>query len=97
MLAATLLFAVSCGDDDDDAGGGDTDTDSDSDSDTGECSPVEWGSGLIIDQAVSNWSQTGYIDSDLDGVVEQQEVEFTLEDVHCTGKESMVVIYGDTS
>ena len=102
-LALGLLIglATACGDDDDSGGGGDTDTDTDADTDTDtdadECEEVEWGSGLKIGEAVSNWSQSGYIDSDLDGVVEQEEVEFDLELIHCTGKEAMVIIYGDTS
>ena len=75
----------------------DTDTDADTGADTGDCTDIEWGSGLKIGEAVSNWVQTGYIDSNLDGVVEQEEVEFDLDLIRCTGKESMVIVYGDTS
>jgi hypothetical protein len=96
VLGLALCGTLACGDDDDDAGG-DTDTDGDTDSNTGECSAVAWGSGLNNGEAVSNWIQFGYIDSDLDGFVEQEEVQFDLELIHCTGKESMVIVYGDTS
>lgn len=95
-LGLLLALTTACGDDDD-SGGTDGGTDTDADTDTGPCSEVEWGSGLKTGDAVSNWVQSGYIDGDLDGVVEQEEVEFDLDLIHCSGKESMVIVYGDTS
>ena len=100
LLASCLLLAVTACDDGggDDGEGGDPDGgDSDVDSDTGECSAVEWGSGLKIGEKVSNWAMSGYIDNDGDGVVEELEVDYDFELIHCTGKQSMVLIYGDTS
>lgn len=83
-------------------GDGDADTDSDTDADTdsdtdGDCPAVTWGAGLNIGQPVANWSQSGYIDGNDDGVVEQVEVDFDLEQIHCTGKEALIVVVGDTS
>jgi hypothetical protein len=77
----------------------DADSDSDSDSDGDECLPITWGSGSTVGNPVANWSQTGYIDGDGDGVVEQTEVTFNLEDVRCSTNrpKSMVVIIGDTT
>jgi len=72
----------------------DTDTDADADSD---CPPVTWGQGLIKGKIVANWVQSGYIDSNNDGVVEQQDVQFSLEDIHCSGMESLILIVGDTT
>jgi len=99
MLGSLIAFATACADDDDSGGSGDADTDTDTDTDTDadECIEIEWGSGLKEGEAVSNWVQTGYVDADLDGVVEQEEVEFDLNLIHCTGKEAMVIVYGDTS
>jgi len=97
-LGLLVALAPACDDDDDGAGGdSDTDTDTDTDTDADQCEDIEWGSGLKVGEAVSNWVQSGYIDSDLDGVVEQEEVEFDLDLIRCTGKESMVIVYGDTS
>jgi hypothetical protein len=75
----------------------DTGVDTDADSDTGECPEVEWGSGLEVGQPVANWQHSGFIDSDDDGVVEEEEVAFSLWQIHCTGKQSLVVMVGDTS
>lgn len=75
----------------------DADTDSDSDTDTGECSQVEWRSGLEVGQPVADWQHYGFIDGDDDGFVEEDEVSFTLWQIHCTGKQSLVVMVGDTS
>jgi hypothetical protein len=44
---------------------------------------------------VPNWTQKGYIDSDGDGAIsaaEQVEVTFSMEDLHCAGVKSVVVI-----
>jgi hypothetical protein len=93
-LGSLAGLAAACGDDDDgasDDAGTDTDTDSD------VCEEIEWGSGLKAGETVSNWVQSGYIDADLDGVVEQEEIEFDFELIHCTGKEALVIVYGDTS
>ena len=78
----------------------DGDTDSDADSDTGtsdDCTAIAWGSGFTLGEPVSNWSFSGYIDSDDDGFVEQVEVDFTLEDIGCSGKQSVVYFIGDTT
>jgi hypothetical protein len=102
--AALLALGVAAceeGDDDDDgtgpdAGGADG-GDSDADSDADVCEPpFEWGSGLEQYEIPANWELTGYIDADGDGLVEEEEVEFTLEDIHCMGVQSLVVIVGDT-
>lgn len=97
VLAFALVFAGGCvGDDDDDDN---ATPDGGSDTDTGDwvCPDVEWGSGMSTGNAVSNWAMSGFIDGDLDGVVEQEQVDFTLEDIHCTGQQSLVVMWGDTS
>jgi hypothetical protein len=73
---------------------GDTD---DSDVDVDDCTDVAWGSGLEVGETVANWTQTGYIDSNGDGVVEQEEVEFSLEDVNCDGVDAMVLIIGSST
>ena len=88
------------GDTDGDSDGdsdGDTDGDTDGDSDgDGDCPDVAWGSGLEIGQIVANWTQSGYIDSDGDGTVEQTEVNFSLDDIHCD-VQSIVLIIGAKS
>jgi hypothetical protein len=76
---------------------GSADGGSDTVTGTGECAPVAWGSGLVVGQPVADWQATGYADGDGDGVVEQQKVSFSLEDVHCTGKRAMVLLVGDLS
>jgi hypothetical protein len=100
-LALALGLAAACDESGDGEGGGDADSDSDSDGDTdtstGPCSEVPWGGGFSIGSAVANWEQPGYIDGDLDGVVEEEEVTFTLEDIHCAGIESIVFVAGDTA
>jgi hypothetical protein len=102
LLAAGLvaLFAAAC-----DKGGGGSPldnglppgSDSDTDGDADQCTEVAWGSGLTVGQPVANWTQTGYLDSTGDGVVEQEEVEFTLEDINCDGVDSIVLIIGSTT
>jgi hypothetical protein len=61
------------------------------------CTEIAWGSGLTVGQPVANWTQTGYVDSNGDGTVEQEEVEFSLEDVNCDGADTIVVIVGSTT
>lgn len=103
ILAALLALGLAAcdGDDGDDDDGPATDggvDGGDTDSADDECTaPFEWGSGLEQYEIPGNWEFTGYFDQDGDGVVEQEEVTFTLEDIHCTGLQSLVVIVGDTS
>lgn len=94
------------GDDGDDGGGTDGGNSDGSGSDGGtDChDDVDWGNAGAgstpidqdIGQVIANWSHTGYIDQDGDGIVEPELVPFTMEDVHCTGKRSMLVLMGDT-
>jgi len=104
LLAAglvALLATAAC----DEGGGGSplddglpgTDTDADSDGDADECTEVAWGSGLEVGQPVANWTQSGYIDDNGDGVAEEEEVEFSLEDINCDGVDSIVLIIGSTT
>jgi hypothetical protein len=105
LLAAGLaaLFATAACDDDgggsplDDGTPPDADTDGDADGDADECSEVTWGSGLTVGEPVANWTQTGYVDANGDGIVEQDEVEFTLEDINCDGVDSIVLMIGSTT
>ncbi|MCP4606523.1 MAG: hypothetical protein GY847_39445 [Proteobacteria bacterium] len=60
-----------------------------------ECDPVEWGSGFQKGQPIANWDLRGFIDANGDYLVEQEEVEFTLKDIHCSGKESLVLVMGE--
>ena len=46
---------------------------------------------------VANWIHDGYIDADGDGAIEEEEVSFSLEDIHCAGYESIVLLVGDTT
>ncbi|MCP4605491.1 MAG: hypothetical protein GY847_34055 [Proteobacteria bacterium] len=79
----------------------DTETDSDSDKDNGagfECkNSVKWGRGIRVGKPIANWSLPGYVDSDGDFVVEQENVIFNMAQIHCTGKQSAVLITGDTT
>lgn len=106
LLAAGLvaLFATAACDGggggsplDDGLPGSDSDGDGDSDGDVDECTEIAWGSGLEVGQPVANWTQTGYIDSNGDGVVEQEEVTFSLEDVNCDGVDTIVLLIGSTT
>lgn len=99
LLAVVLNWGlVACSDDDDDNSGTDGDTDTDTGTGSEVCTaPFEWGSSLIKDHVVGNWTFNGYIDADGDGVVEQEAVDFDLELIHCTGKQSLVLAMGDTS
>jgi hypothetical protein len=93
-----LLAAAAC-----DEGGGGSPLDNGlppDDTDTGtasECTEIAWGSGLTVGQPVANWTQSGYVDGTGDGVVEEEEVEFTLEDVNCDGADTIVLIIGSTT
>lgn len=86
---------------DDDATAGDDDTSSVADDDTTEdCDPtIAWGFGgdFEVGQVVGNWSLTGYVDADRDGQVEPVEVAFNLEDIHCAGYQTVVVVAGDST
>ena len=95
------------GDDGNDDGGGTGSGNSDGGSSDGgtDChDDVDWGNAGAgntpieqdVGQVIANWSHTGYIDQDGDGIVEPELVSFTMEDVHCTGKKSMLVLMGDT-
>jgi hypothetical protein len=74
----------------------DADSDSDSDSDVDECAPTAvWGSGFNVGGAVANWALNGMLDGDLDGVVDDAAADFSLEDVFCEGKRSLVIAVSD--
>jgi hypothetical protein len=102
LLAALPLAAAAwgCADDDDDDGtGGDGDTDTETDTGTGdECvAPFEWGDSFEKNEVIANWSFTGYIDADGDGIVEQEEVGFDMDTIHCLGLQSIVLAISDTT
>ena len=104
LLGVTLLLHGCPGDvppGDDDATDGDDDTTAGDDDDTTEpCEPsVEWGFGgeFTVGEAVGNWALAGYVDSDGDGQVEEVEVDFNLEDVHCAGHRTLVLVAGDST
>jgi len=102
VLAALGALVWAC---DDGAGGkgdGDSGTDADSDSDSDDCAPVSWGgpNDFADGMPVGNWVRLGFVDEDRDGYVEeaeQVEVSFSLEEIHCAGYESIVLMVGDTS
>jgi hypothetical protein len=99
ILPAGAMFTVLCLACDDGGGAGDGGTDTDTDTDTDVCAPVEWGELADFTEGlpVGNWVHRGYIDGDQDGFVEEVEVEFSLEDIHCAGYESIVLMVGDTT
>jgi hypothetical protein len=86
---------------DDDAGDDDAGDDDAGDDDSGEpCEPtIEWGFGgnFQVGEVVGNWSLSGYVDGDQDGVVEQTKVAFDLEDIHCAGYQSVALVAGDST
>jgi hypothetical protein len=100
LLLSAGIWAGAC----DDGGGGtglddgtgDADTDGDADGDADACTEIAWGSGLAEGAPVANWSLNGYLDGDFDGVVEEEAVDFTLEDMNCLGFNSVVLMIGDT-
>lgn len=102
LVAAAVIIATAWIAGCDDGGGGsglddgtgDADTDGDGDADS--CTEIAWGSGLTVGAPVANWTQSGYWDSDFDGVVEQEDVQFSLEDMNCAGFNSIVLMIGDT-
>ncbi len=55
------------------------------------CPRIQWGAELAAGETVPNWTLKGYIDTDGDHRVEQQEVEFAMEDIHCSGKRALVL------
>ncbi len=65
--------------------------------DSDNCAPFSWGTGLGLGKPVANWHQSGFMDADLDGTIEQEEVEFTLDDIHCLGLQSIVLTVGDST
>lgn len=92
------------GNDDGSSDGGASDS-GDSDTSGTDChNDIDWGNAGAgntpidqdVGQVIANWSHTGYIDQDGDGIVETEQVSFNMEDVHCTGKKSMLVLMGDT-
>jgi hypothetical protein len=100
VLGGTLLFsALGCNGDDDNDSEQDTETSTETGTGTGDgcTAPFAWGSGLVVDETVENWQFTGYMDSNGDGVVEPEEVTFDMEDIHCTGKQSVVFVLVDTT
>ncbi|MCP4604233.1 MAG: hypothetical protein GY847_27545 [Proteobacteria bacterium] len=110
ITVLVLGLALSCSTDDathyNDRESIDTNSDQVANSDAGKdagddegliCSEVDWGYGISEGMAPSNWAFSGYVDSDGDGYVELEEVDFDLEDIHCTGKQSLLIALGDTS
>lgn len=91
--------ALSWSCDDGGAGGEGGDGGSDASGDTDDCEAVEWGAETAFTEGmpVGNWIHDGYIDGDGDGFVEEVEVEFSLEDIHCAGYQSIVLMVGDTT
>jgi hypothetical protein len=76
----------------------DTDTDSDTDTDTGGCSEITWGSMPNVGSIPSNWQMHGYVDQNGDGTLsddEKTDAEFSLEDMHCSGKQSLIWLISD--
>ena len=72
-------------------GGGTDETDTD------QCTEPSWAEGFTIGEPVANWSFEGYIDSDKDGTVEPEVVEFDMADINCMGYSSIVLVSGTTS
>ncbi len=103
VWAVMLLALPGCDEDETDrwAAGPDgdagSDDDDDSNGDTAGCVPVEWGSGAVKGQPVGNWQLSGFSDGDGDHIVEQLATTVTLEDIHCTGKKSLIVSIGDST
>ncbi len=74
----------------------DTDTDSDSDSDSdADCEGIPWGNSFVVGSTAYNYNITGYADTNGDHVVEQTETDFSLEDMACDGKQSVLLVWGD--
>ncbi len=67
------------------------------DTDTDHCAPFDWGRGLTPGKPVANWRQTGYMDADLNGEIEREEVSFSLDDIHCLGLRSIVLLIGGST
>jgi hypothetical protein len=72
---------------------GTPDTDSDCTND------ITWGASdkFEINQIIGNWTLKGWVDGDNDGKVEQTDVTFSMEDIHCKGFDSLVIMMGNTS
>jgi len=102
VIASLVVLALAAACDDgpagfDNDGLDDGNPSGDSDADADQCSEFAWGSGLEVGQPVANWTQTGYIDDNGDYAVEEDEVEFDLQDVNCAGHDAIVLMIGDTS
>ena len=84
-------------DDPDDDGGTDTDTETDTGTDTGPCEvTAQWGGGVFSNGSfVKNFNIAGLFDGDGDGVVDDEEVPFTMEDIFCAGFQSVVFAVSD--
>ena len=98
-MADDILFDDDDTGDDDVADDDDTGGDDDDDT-TAPCEPdIEWGFGgaYVVGEVVGNWSLAGYVDGDRDGMVEEVEVPFDLEDIHCAGYRSVAVVAGDST
>ena len=90
------------GDDDDDGSDvdsdADSDADSDTDSDTEACTPPTWGNSVTVGQKVANWSLNVIYDQDGDGTISGSEttaVPTTLEEIYCSGVNSVAIYVHD--
>jgi len=91
-------------DGDSDTTDGDTDTDGDWDCGGGlaeVCPPPTWGADIAVGNPVANWQMHGYVDLDLDGVIEDAEKVETYFSMHgvycCAGLRSLIVLFGTTT
>jgi len=85
------------GDTDGDSDGdtdGDTDGDSDGDSNL-NCDDIAWGNDKYkVGGIFPDYNFEGYIDSDGDGKLNQDQASFTSCDIYKTGPGCLVVLYG---
>lgn len=99
-LALAGCTASPTGDDDDTTAADDDDTTAADDDDTTEpCEGITWGaaSAFTVGEPVGNWALHGYVDEDGDGIVDQVEIPFTMQDIQCQGHEAVVIVVGDTT
>ena len=76
----------------------DTDTDTETETETEGCSEVDWGSMCNVGDVPGNWEMTGWMDQNGDGTLsddEKTDVAFTLEDIHCSGHQSLLWLISD--